>query len=69
MTGLPRAADMARPRDTFDLFVLRPIEICTDMLRRGDAFSEASLWELRAIRNRLQALDAALAEREKGLVE
>ncbi len=65
MTGLPRVSDQTRPRDAWALVVCGGIERLTDALRRGDAFDEQSLHDMRALRNRLTAFDQALAMREQ----
>jgi hypothetical protein len=64
MDGLPRVKDTTRPRDAFHLMVLGGIERTTEALRRGDPFDAQSLADMRALRNRLGALDAALTARE-----
>lgn len=61
--GLPRVSDCTRPRETFSLLVLEPIERLTTALRRGDAFSAQALADMEALRNRLKAFDAALDAR------
>ena len=63
MPGLPRAPDTSRPRDTFAMMVLEPVERVTMALRRGDAFSDQALTDMEHLRNRLQAFDAALEAR------
>lgn len=69
MKGLPRVADTSRPRDVFAVMVLGGVERLTEALRRGDAFDEQSLGEMRLLRQRLSAFDAALAAREANLIE
>ncbi|WP_136685663.1 hypothetical protein [Falsirhodobacter xinxiangensis] len=64
MKGLPRVQDASRPRDVFAVMVLGGVERLTEALRRGDAFDEQSLSEMRLLRQRLSAFDAALAARE-----
>lgn len=64
MKGLPRGPDTSRPRDVFALMVLSGVERCTEALRRGDPFDAQSLADMRQLRNRLAAFDAALAARE-----
>lgn len=67
MRGLPRMTDHTRPRDAWALVVCGGIERLTEALRRGDAFDEQSLHDMRALRNRLAAFDAALSMREQVL--
>lgn len=69
MTGLPRVADASRPRDAWTVMVLGGVERLTDSLRRGDAFDEQSLHDMRALRNRLKAFSDALNLRESLLEE
>lgn len=61
--GLPRANDTTRPRDTFVLMVLEPVERLTTALRRGDPFSAQALADMEALDNRLSAFSDALAAR------
>ena len=49
--------------------VLGGVERLTDSLRRGDAFDEQSLHDMRALRNRLKAFSDALNLRESLLEE
>lgn len=67
MKGLPRMQDSTRPRDAWALVVCGGIERMTEALRRGEPFDEQSLHDMRALRNRLAAFDAALAMREQVL--
>lgn len=69
MSGLPRAKDVSRPRDVFALMVLGGVERTTEALRRGDAFSEQSLIEMRQLCSRYQALSEALKYRESLIEE
>lgn len=69
MTGLPRVPDTSRPRDVFAVMVLGGVERLTEALRRGDAFDAQSLSEMRLLRQRFSAFDAALAAREATLIE
>lgn len=69
MTGLPRVADQSRPRDAWALVVCGGIERLTEALRRGDAFDEQSLHDMRALRSRLGAFSDALTAREAILEE
>lgn len=64
MTGLPRMKDTTRPRDAWMIVVCGGVERLTEALRRGDAFDEQSLNDMRALRQRLSAFDAALTMRE-----
>lgn len=61
--GLPRAKDTTRPRDAFALLILNPLEHLTTALRRGDPFSAQALTDMEALRNRLNAFEAALNDR------
>lgn len=67
MSGLPRAIDATRPRDAWSVLVCGGVERLTESLRRGDAFDEQSLHDMRALRNRLSAFDSALSAREHAL--
>jgi hypothetical protein len=69
MAGLPRMKDETRPRDAWMIVVCGGVERLTEALRRGDAFDEQSLHDMRALRARLGAFDAALAGREQVLNE
>lgn len=61
--GLPRAKDQTRPRDTFQIMVLGPVEQMTTALRRGDAFSAQALAEMHELSRRLKAFQRALDDR------
>ena len=61
--GLPRAKDQTRPRDTFAIMVLGPVEHMTTALRKGDAFSAQALADMQALSNRLGAFQDALDSR------
>lgn len=63
MPGLTRQPDKTRPRDTFQMLVLGPVEQLTTALMRGDPFSEQALREMEHLRNRLAAFDSALQTR------
>ncbi len=65
MTGLPRIADRSRPRDVWAVMVLGGVERLTESLRRGDPYDEQSLADMRALRMRLTAFEAALTARER----
>ncbi len=69
MTGLPKMTDTTRPRDCWMVMVCGGVERLTECLRRGDAFDEQSLHDMRALRMRLSAFDAALSMREQVLEE
>ncbi|MCJ8138571.1 hypothetical protein [Falsirhodobacter halotolerans] len=69
MGGLPRVQDTSRSRDVFAIMVLGGVERLTEDLRRGYPFDEQSLIEMRLLRQRLSAFDAALAARETTLTE
>jgi hypothetical protein len=60
--GLPRAAN-PRPRDSFSMLMLMPLEQVTTALRRGDDFSAQAVHDLEAFCQRAAALRAALDAR------
>lgn len=63
MPGLPRGADVTRPKNAFALVVLEPLERLTTSLRRGDPFSEEALQDMLAMQRRLDGFSAALRDR------
>jgi hypothetical protein len=65
LTGIPRGADLTRPRNAFSMMVLEPIERMTTALRRGDPFSETALQDMLAMNRRLDAFGSALRARLK----
>lgn len=67
--GLPRAKDTTKPRDVFAMLYLEPLERVTMALRRGDAFSPASIAQLEAMTRRFDALKAALDDRMQMIEE
>lgn len=64
MSGLPRVPSTLRRRPVWEAVVLGGIEHLTDRLRRGDEFSADDLSDMRDLRTRLKAFDAALDARE-----
>lgn len=67
MTGLPRVKDATTPRDAWAVFVVGGVENLTHALRRGDAFTEKALHDMRTLRMRLTAFSDALTAREQVL--
>ena len=60
---LPRAKDITRRLDLFDLMVIEPIERVTTLLRRGEPFTVEQVDRMERLRMRLEALIAALDAR------
>lgn len=63
MSGLPRAKDETRPRETFNILFLESIERLTMALRRGDPFTAQGLADMQALDRRLGAFHDALESR------
>ena len=65
MTGLPRVHSTLRRRPVWDLVMLGGIEKLTERLMSGAEFGPDDLSDMRALRQRLRAFDAALDARER----
>lgn len=65
MTGLPRVHSTLRKKPVWDLVLLGGIERLTERLMSGTEFSDDDLSDMRALRQRLRAFDAALEARER----
>jgi len=65
MSGLPRVHSTIRRRVVWERFVLGGFERLTEWLYGGDDVTEADLDDLRALRMRARAFDAALTARER----
>ncbi len=65
MNGLPRVHSTIRRRAVWERFVLGGMERLTEWVMGGDEISADDLNDLRALRQRLRALDTALDARER----
>ena len=65
MTGLPRVHSTLRKRPVWDLVLLGGIERLTERLMSGAECTHDDLNDMRALRQRLRAFDAALDARER----
>lgn len=61
--SIPRAKDMTRKADVFDMLLVEPIERITHMLRRGDPVSDDAENAIHKIIARGDALKAAYEQR------
>ena len=61
---LPRVHSTLRRRPVWDMVVLGGVERLTERLMSGTEFSDDDLGDMRALRQRLRAFDAALEARE-----
>lgn len=65
MSGLPRIQRTTRRRAVWERMILGGVERLTEMLMAGDDVPEADLDDMRELRARLRAFDAALTARER----
>lgn len=63
MMAIPRAKDMTRKADVFDILLIDPVERLTHMLRRGDAISDDAEAAICKMIARGDALKAAYEHR------
>lgn len=65
MSGLPAIPTRRTKRAIWEYMILWPVERVTEHLMSGEYIPEDDLRDLYALRQRLRALDNALAMREK----